>query len=257
MMDRKTYDDAGAIRRSNLWEMRKSPAHYKYAVEHIEDPTPALLFGTAAHKYILETDEFWNSYILAPEVDRRTKAGKEAWAKYTDDLNETRKSGITIADYLIIEEMDQAVKANLIAAELLKTGEHEIPIFWTDAQTGLACKCRPDCLTTYNGEKYIVDYKTTQSCEAGAFERSCRYYGYQLQAAMYTEGVFNTSMNVCKFAFVAQEKKPPYAVRVYFCDSGFIDEGMELYRQLIDRVAECEKTGLWPGYDEGVLIGNE
>ena len=251
------YDDIHAIRRSNLWEMRKSPAHYKYAVDHVEDPTPALLFGIAAHKYILETDDFWKSYILAPEVDRRTKAGKEVWASYVDELNETGKSGITIADYTEIEDMYAAVMQNPTAEALLKNGPHEAPYTWTDAQTGLECKCRPDCIATYNGEKYIVDYKTTQSCDAGAFERACRYYGYQLQAAMYIEGVFNVTMHVCKFAFVAQEKKPPYASRVYFCDSGFIDEGMELYRRLIDRVAECEKSGIWPGYDEGVLIGNE
>lgn len=252
-----SYDEINAVRRSHLWEMRKSPAHYKYSVEHEEDPTPALLFGIAAHKYILETDKFWDDYILAPEVDRRTKAGKEAWAIHIDKLNETSKSGITITDYTEIEDMNAAILANETAVALLKTGRHEVPITWEDAKTGILCKCRPDCITEYNGEKYIVDYKTTQSCECGAFEKACRYYGYQLQAAMYTEGVFNETMEICKFAFVAQEKKPPYAVRVYFCDSGFIDEGMDLYRRLLDRVAECRNTGIWPGYEEGVLIGNE
>ena len=37
--------------------------------------------------------------------------------------------------------------------------------------------------------KFIVDYKTTDSCEDGHFERSARQYGYKFQSGMYTEGV--------------------------------------------------------------------
>ena len=31
------YDEMLGVRRSALWEIRKSPAHYKYAVEHPEE----------------------------------------------------------------------------------------------------------------------------------------------------------------------------------------------------------------------------
>ena len=249
------YDNIPAVRRSELWELRKSPAHYIYAVHNPPKETAALAFGTASHKYILETDDFWNEYALAPEVDRRTKAGKEAWAEHLAQLGE--KSSISISDYTTIQEMNESIIANATAKELLKTGKHEVPITWTDPVTGELCKCRPDCITEYNGEKYIVDYKTTTSCEDGHFERSCRYYGYKLQAAMYTEGMFQSTFESYKFAFVAQEKNPPYAVRVYFCDQGFIDEGMEIYRELINKFHECKITGSWPGYEDRGLYGDE
>lgn len=249
------YNDIPAVRRSALWEMRKSPAHYKYMVEHPPKETAALLFGTAAHKYILETDEFWEDYALAPEVDRRTKAGKEAWANHLLELE--GKSSISISDYTTIQEMNESILNNPTAKELLKTGIHEVPIQWMDPVTEEPCKCRPDCLTVYNGEKYIVDYKTTTSCEEGHFERSCRYYGYKLQAAMYTEGLFQSFFEPYKFAFVAQEKNPPYAVRVYFCDQGFIDEGMDIYRDLMGKYHKCRITGFWPGYEDRGLYGDE
>ena len=251
------YDKIPAVRRSDLWELRKSPLHYLYTVTHEEEPTPALAFGIAAHKYILEEEDFWKDYVLAPEVDRRTKDGKAVWNQFVNELVETGKSSISASDYTVIQDMNAAILKNPTAAALLKTGKHEVPIEWTDAETGEPCKCRPDCLTEYQGRKYIVDYKTTTSCEEGAFERSCRAYGYKLQAAMYTEGVFQTELETYQFAFVAQEKKPPYAVRVYFCDRGFIEEGADMFRELIEIYHKCKESGEWPGYEDKELYGNE
>lgn len=251
------YDDIPAVRRSDLWELRKSPAHYLYAVTHPKEPTAALAFGTAAHKYILERDSFWKAYCLAPEVDRRTKDGKAVWNQFLAALEDGGKSQISASDYATILEMYDAVTANPTASALLMGGRHEVPIEWTDGQTGEECKCRPDCLTEYQGRKYIVDYKTTKSCEPGQFERSCRAYGYKLQAGMYTEGVFNHTFERYGFAFVAQEKDPPYAVRVYFCDDGFVDEGISMFRELIGVYHECKSSGIWPGYEDKELIGDE
>ena len=154
-----TYDQIPAVRRSDLWEIRKSPAHYLYAVTHPKEPTPALLFGTAAHKYILEPDDFWNVFILAPDVDRRTKAGKETWALFLEEAE--GKTAISESDLQTIKEMDMAIMNNPTAKALLKTGIHETPIEWKDSRTGEECKCRPDCITDYKERRYIVDYKTT------------------------------------------------------------------------------------------------
>lgn len=251
------YDSIPAVRRSDLWEIRKSPAHYHYAVTHPKEATPALLFGIAAHKFILEPKDFHNCYTLAPDVNRRTKEGKAAWEAFQAELQASGKSFITEDDLNMITEMDAAISANETAAALLYTGHHEVPIEWRDLETGESCKCRPDCITEYNGQKYIVDYKTTTSCEEGAFERACRTYGYKLQAAMYTEGVFNNTFEKYKFAFVAQEKTPPYAVRVYFCDDGFVDEGLDLFRELMGIYHKCRLADKWPGYEDKELLGNE
>lgn len=244
----KSYDEIPAVRRSDLWELRKSPLHYKYAVTHPREGTASLAFGTAAHKYILEEDSFFDDYVIAPKIDRRTKEGKEQWAR----LLESGKTILSLDDYEKILAMREGIRANKTAETLLK-GRHEVPITWTDLVTGETCKIRPDVL----GDEYIVDYKTTTSCEGFAFERSCRNYGYKLQAGMYTEGVFCTSLNRLKFAFVAQEKDPPYAVRVYFCDSGFVDEGIQMFRDLIELYHKCKEADDWPGYEDREVIGDE
>ena len=74
---------------------------------------------------------------------------------------------------------------------------------------------------------------------------------------MYAEGMFHTDLTRYRFAFVAQEKEPPFAVRVYFCDDGFIQEGQAMFRSLMEIYHRCKESGNWPGYEDKELIGDE
>ena len=246
IMPNREYRAAEGISRSELFKIKKSPLHFKYALEHPSEPTAALTFGQAAHKYILEPYTFLDGFAVLPDLDRRTMAGKEAYSDFV--MANAGKTIIAKDDMKTIYDMKAMVDQNETARRLLQ-GKPERTFFWTDEPTGERCKCRPDCLTEYDGKKYIVDYKTTDSCEDGHFERSCRKYGYQFQAGMYTEGVFNNTLEEWGFAFVAQEKAPPYAVRVYFCSSDFVAEGIDQFRELIGIYHDCKVTGNWYGYE--------
>lgn len=235
------------VSRSDLWLMSKSPMHYKYNLEHLTPITPALLFGSAQHKMVLEPEEWGLEYAVMPSgIDRRTKAGKEAYDEFVNGLGD--RDIVTAEQYTQILDMLEALKANETAWQLLQ-GEHEQSFFWTDPDTGIMCKCRPDVITTYNGKPYLVDYKTTDSCADGHFESSCRRYGYKFQAGMYTEGLFQNTFQEYGFAFVAQEKTPPYASRVYICDEDFINEGHDQFRQYLGMLKYCEETDDWYGYE--------
>lgn len=242
------YDTAEGIRRSSLWAIAKSPYHFKYEEENRKEETADLSFGIAAHKYILEKNDFWNEYALAPEVNKRTKVGKETWEAFTLQCAANNKIPIDPASLRQIEEMDRAIDSFPLARELL-TGIHEEPFFWTDEKTGEKCKCKPDCRTVYDDKPIIVDYKTTRSCEDGHFERSVRDYGYKLQAGMYCEGVFVNTFEEHGFAFVAQEKSAPYAVRVYICAPEFIYEGQDMFHDLLTIYHDCKESGKWYGYE--------
>lgn len=247
----KTYDQLPGVRRSDLWLMHKTPAHFKYNIEHRPEPTKALLFGIAAHAAILEPDKFAAEYAVAPNVDRRTKAGKEEYAAFMEE--NAGKTILSSEDTGTIEAMAEAVAAHEVASELLN-GRHEMPVVWTDPDTGERCKAKFDCVTVYNGDEYIVDYKTTDSCEDGAFERASRKYGYKFQAGMYSEGYFQATLRQARFAFVAQEKTAPYLVRVYFCDPEYVREGYDIFRMLLGEYHECKERGIWPGYDDADLL---
>ena len=248
------YNSMPGIRRSDLWKINKTPYHFRYAMDNPEPKTPALLFGAAAHKYILEQDTFYDEFAVAPIVDRRTKEGKAIWSDFTSKCEVNGLEAITADDFEQIKAMNEAIDKHPNARRLL-TGEHEKTFTWVDGQTGEPCKVKVDCLAEFNGQKYIVDYKTTESCEDGAFERSCRKYGYKFQAGMYREGVFQNTFDEYGFAFVAQEKNEPYAVRVYFCSKDFIDEGYDQFRTLLGLYHICKVSDYWPGYTDSDLLG--
>lgn len=242
----REYRQREGISKSSLEYFKKSPLHFKYAEEHPKEDTPSLLFGRAAHKYILEKEHFFDEFAIAPKIDRRTTQGRLDWMDFTDNLN--GRDVITEEQFETIKEMDAAIDAYPLARQLL-TGVHESSYFWIDAPTGEICKCRPDCLTEYEGKPYISDYKTADSCADGCFERNVKRFSYRLQAGQYTEGLFNCELEEYGFVFVAQEKKAPYAVRIYFCDPEFIREGGDEFRTLMGIYHECKTTGRYWGYE--------
>ena len=244
------YEDMPGIRRSDLWLIHKSPMHFKFEIDNPTAPTPAMLFGSAAHKYILEPDTFFDEYAIAPMVDKRTKAGKEAWEEFCMMCNDNSLEPISADDFQKIKDMSVAIDAHPIARKLL-TGQTEQIFTWVDNLTGEACKCKLDCLTDFYGERLIVDYKTTDSCEDGHFERSCKKYGYKFQAGMYREAAFQNTLLDYRFVFVAQEKTEPYAVRCYHCTEEFVSEGYDQFRTLLGVYHDCRQSGDWYGY-EGV-----
>jgi exodeoxyribonuclease VIII len=261
-MNQKEYRSNPAISRSELWRIHQSPLHYQYYKKNPPEPTPSLIFGSAAHTYILEKDKFNDEYAIAPVCDRRTKQGKEDYNAFLATIG--NRQAISIEDHKKIIEMRKAIEAHKHAAEILydPSAKYEQSFFWTDEQTGEAVKCRPDCMVELNGQKWIVDYKTTSSCADGDFERSCRKYGYKLQTGMYREGVFWNTLDDYGFIFIAQESNAPYAIRVYVCSEEFIGEGYDQYRELLGIYHHCKETGVWYGY-EGVtgtdtdLLGEE
>lgn len=250
-----SYESAEGIRRSDLWLINKSPLHYAWYAVHKRPTSKALQFGIAAHKYILERDTFSDAVAVIPEVNRRTKEGKAVWQAFMDDCEMLDKVPITSEEFSQIVDMENAVRHHTLADQLLK-GKHEQEFYWTDDLTGEKCKCKVDCLTEFEGKPYIVDYKTADSCEDGSFERAARKYGYQFQSGMYCEGLFQNTLEEHGFAFVAQEKAAPYAVRVYICDPEWIRRGYDKFRELIGTYHDCKRTENWYGYEgpEGVPV---
>lgn len=245
-MTNKEYREHDGISKSQLSEIAKSPLHFKYAMENQKEDTKALLFGRAVHKYILEKDDFEKEFAVAPVCDRRTKEGKEIYKEF--ELSSVGKDVIDAEMFEQIKEMAEVATANKYV-NLLLNGEHETSYFWVDKETREMCKCRPDCLTEIGDQKIIVDYKTTDNAETEAFKKSAISYFYDLQAGMYTEGMKACTGNDYVFMFIAQEKKPPYAINIMQADEYMIKEGTQLFHDLLGTYHECKVTDHWYGYE--------
>lgn len=73
------YHAGPGISKSQLDDIAISPAIYQWRRHAPVDAekTAALDLGTALHCLLLEPDEFSKRFEIAPEVNRRTTAGKE------------------------------------------------------------------------------------------------------------------------------------------------------------------------------------
>lgn len=236
------YEQSQAVNKSTLWEMRKSPLHYWHLIHDTpREDTAAMKFGRAVHCRLLEPVEFSAQYAVAPECDRRTKEGKAIWA----ELMESGKEVISSADMDAILAMEREFPARLIEG-----AQTEVPLFWTDPETGVECKGRLDAIT----EDYVIDYKTTTNAATDAFMREALRYGYDLQAAMYLEAARANGYHPKGFIFIAQEKSAPYLVNVMHAGEAFIDRGLWIMRDLLAKYKECRDSDTWPGYGENELI---
>ena len=244
-MTESEYRNHPAISRSELFKITESPEKFKHYRENPEPPTPSLLFGQFFHAMCLEPKTVWDSYIVAPNLDKRTKEGKAAYEEF--DGNRNGRAVVTAEMAIQATAMCEAIYSNQFATMLL-SGEKEKPFFWTDDLTGEECKCRVDCLTEVGDASIVVDLKTADCADTEAFTRSAVKYGYDLQAAMYLDGVNANTNKKHIFVFVVIEKKPPYSINIMQSDEFFVRRGKDLFRELIGIYHDCKQTGNWYGY---------
>ena len=241
------HKDITKISKSGLDQIAKSPLHYweRYLnPNHVETSTAALEFGSAFHTAILEPIEFEHMYAVAPKVDRRTKDGKQAWAEF--ELENMGKKIISSDDYQIIQGMQASILNHHEASILLSAKTHVEQVF-----THQDKKCKPDFLTSHN---IICDLKTTEDASPWGFGRSAHKYRYDVQAAFYMDILEANGMNVQGFAFIAVEKKPPFAVGVYVIEDEDVQRGREKYQENYATWKECKESGIWKGYGMGKLM---
>ena len=241
------YHASAPYSRSRLWRIiEKNPEYFRYCESHPPEQTPAMLLGSVFHKLVLEPEDFSQEYAVAPELDRRTSAGRAAWAAFSE-----ANAGRCLVPhdiYTRASEMAQAVSKNPLAA-FLCGGETEVSHYFTDDLTGLPCKVRPDSFREVNGRGLIVDLKSCMSASNEDFMRHAVRMGYDMQSGMYKTGVEAVRGIECDFVFVAVEKDPPYLVNILRADDAMLKRGFDLYRECIGTVKHCLDTGIWYGFN--------
>lgn len=251
-MTEQEYRAAGGINKSTLWEMRKSPAHYKWLLDHPAEDTPALHFGRALHSAVLTPTAFKRDFRIAPDFDKRTKAGREAYMAWKEGLPDGTEE-LSIEDARTIREMVKALRHDQGAMKLLKGTRREKPLFWIDKETGLKCKCRIDAISS----SAAIDLKTTTDASGRAFRRDAISYGYHVQAAHYLDGTEAVTGNRPDWYFIAIEKKAPFVIHIFRASEQFIEYGDFVRRELLEAVKRCTESGIWEGYSTDNLDAPE
>ena len=266
-MSFEDYLAVDALSATGLKQLARSPWHYKNRVD--VDPTPAMLRGTLAHCAVLEPDAMQQRYVVLPEdAPRRptkaqwaaknpsddSRAAMQWWEKFTND-SEGREL-VPFGDFALCQAQLGAIKANAILAGLLRGGHGEVSIFWVDKETGLYCKARPDWMPEPEGKSITpVDLKTCTDESPSGFGRAAARLRYDLQAAHYTAGIeAATGLSVAAFVFCAVSSKPPILAVPYVLTDEIRDQGRDERRELMEKLAWCQRENEWPAYGSGLQL---
>lgn len=281
----KSALDAIAISGLNYWDQYINPDREPREFKH------CFAVGDGTHKIVLEPGTFEQTYAVdfdksahpnalntvddlkqeltkrgmmisgaKPELARRlveeSDFPREKIMLYLEQAHkETMKGRIPIsaADYKNMMGMLRSISRHHTAPGLLADVETEQSFFWTD-EMGRLRKCRTDAVPRNGG--MVLDLKTTDDVSEYGFGKTIAYRRYHVQAAWYLDilrGLYGSDAPRI-FAFIAVQKTRPYDVAVHYLTAEQINLGRMLYQQDLERLAQCERTGLWHGADGGELI---
>jgi hypothetical protein len=250
-----------ALSHSMLSCLAQNPMECK--MRHVDDPptlpkkdSAAFAMGHAVHCLALEPERFDERFAVAPKVDRRTTAGKVAWAEYLADCE-----GKTVLD-----EQDHADAVACVQAlnnhpefATIMAQPRRVEVPFEFGLFGHKFKAKPDCII--DSMRLILDIKTTDDASPHRWQWSAVDYGYHRQAFIYREAVWaEEDFEPYRFIFAVVEKpKPstrgiPPTVALYELDDATIEMGEKDTWGLVQDYETRRETKNWQQpYSSGIV----
>jgi len=243
------------------------PALAKYEHDHPRPPSPAMALGSAVDCYLLEPDRFQEAYEVPEPGDKswpnatcpvcgalpraacQTKKGepsKRCCAGRRELHDAGGKAVLSWEQWQQVQGIVAAVRSHRQARTMLDVSRHQVSLFWADAATGIACKGRLDM----QAPGWLGDLKTCGRGLASA-ERWPKHawdLGYAYQVAFYSDGWLALTGESLPWLWLCAETSAPYLVTVHSATKTWLVRGRDAYRRALRTWAECQETGIWPGY---------
>jgi len=248
------YHAMEPVSKSQLDTLDLSPAIFFARHRDPSRPAPVAksgqLEGNLAHTAILEPNELEKRYAIGPSVNRNTKVWKEFVEAHPDRV------AIQHDQYEAATRQAVSVRALPEIGEALQNGMPEVSAFWTDEETGVPCRCRPDFVHPFDDKAVaLLDVKTYTDASPREFARQCARKNYATQAAFYSDGYEAASgLIVRAFIFIAVSTEYPYAASAVMLDDESVESGRQRYKRLLRTYSECDRAGQWPGYSDGITL---
>ena len=245
-LSNEAYHQLSAVSPSRLELLARSPLHYYDQWEapdrEVQAPCRGMQRGTALHTAVLEPEMWDQTVAIRPALDRRTKAGKEAAEAF--EATAAGRLILSQDDADDVRRMADAIRKHPAARHILSLpGRREASYTWTDPATGLECKTRPDWHS--DDRRIVVDVKTTRDASRVEFAKSISNFDYHVQAAWN-----RSALDAEQFLTIAVESVRPFAVAVYPASEALIAAGDRRIEAAMALLAECWRTGTWPGYGD-------
>jgi exodeoxyribonuclease VIII len=245
---RKEYDAlTNHLNYSGAKMLLVSPAHYKNYLTQPREETKALRVGSLTHAKVLQPEIVDETFIVSPELDKRTKEGKLLFEQFLAKAG--TKTVMTQEEWQLTEDVANTMKQIIqrMGVTFLKT-----EFMFTAELSNCPVKVAIDAL---GDDDYLYDLKTCESASPRDFLRSVIQYRYALQAYFYRsafEGAFGSRLK--GFRFIAVEKEAPFAGAVYELGAEVMTSASFDFEKAIKLYKSCTELDAWPSYPEEVQV---
>lgn len=229
-----------------------------------EGKKPQFDFGNAFELALLSDADYVKQVAVLPDQEfiesamasdntlskpRASKVYKEAAIAFElANANKYIINDIGPQSFETIEQMLDSCYKDSVIQQLIKNTEYQLSLFWTDPETGLKLKTRPDiCKRKKN---VVVNLKTTEDGSPEAFSRDLAKWDYPMQACIEMMGCLETKLmdKIDVYFWLVVEKAPPFNATIYEFTESDIKVCMDSTRYHLNKIAEGREQNLWPGY---------
>lgn len=227
---------------------RKSipPADYSAKVQ--------VVVGDACHQILLEGKEPDDVVAYYPEWCKKSNGtlNPKPAGEFREDMAAKGKSVVRDDDYQRIIKICNAFQRDPISKLI---GQEDVvcekPIFWSDLQTGIECKCKPDFMRITNDSVECFDLKISENPDPKVWSRIARKMKYYLQVAHYCNGIAYVYQRPVTFTFVVVESKEPHRITKFQFDDISMERANESYVKLLSELARRIEKDDWSAGWEG------
>lgn len=221
----------------------KSMKHLRYAMDHPQPSTDAMVLGSMCHTAVFEWQELANRFVVFEgRRDKRTAAYQEI----LEEAESTGKEIVKPVDLEMAAAMGVAVASDPVVKPLIKSGQAEVSL--TTEEDGVPCKGRLDWVCSQSG---FCDLKTARDIQAFAFGEAFFRYGYDVQLGLYQRWLSRLRGQSEPCYVLCVEKEPPFDVAVIPVSQSVLDQGVDKALRVIAQYKQCKEADVWPGVAGG------
>lgn len=235
----RTCDEDGTHHFSQIKRLALSGKQYIHACNTENEPTPAMLLGTAVHCMVLGPRPGGKRVVA---YTGKTRSGK-AWEAFAAENVDAEI--LTAGEWTKAQAIAEAVKADPVAQSRLAGARFEVPLEWEE-EGGIRCSTSGIDIVR---AKSIGDLKTTSTTYPEAWQRQAFKMLYPQQMAWYRRGARAHGLDVSEGLFIlGVETKPPYEVVDLELTEGMIDFADRTVSLWLEKLRVYRESNQWPGY---------
>jgi exodeoxyribonuclease VIII len=258
------YHRHDSLSKTKLAEFVKSPLTYK--ARYIDRVMPERMaskqmeLGSIVHAVLLEGKLLTDLIAVIPDeclsANGSINSRGSAYREFCE--REAGKYFVKERQLEPIRQCLESVERSPLAEVLGQSTQRERAVFWTDAITGLECRCKPDFFIELDDAVVCYDLKVSPMVTMDSFRRQIKSFTYWLQDAHYSQGLMQLTGKPVQFRFWVVEPVAPFRVGCYWLEENITRvEAQQRWRKSVDDFALAKESGEYVENLQGAVVLNQ